>query len=90
MLALWQLPFMPATLLLDDELDTLLRMETRKSGRTATEVASSLLRAALARPSPTATPTVYRITLHQGAFAPGVNPHKLNQLADDLNTGKFL
>jgi hypothetical protein len=81
---------MPATLLLDDELDSLLRMEAQNSGRTAEQVAASLLRAALVRPSPRVSPIAFRIQPHLGVFAPGVNFRKLNQLADDLDTSAFL
>ena len=80
---------MSLTLSIDDELDSLLRDEARKTGRTATDVAASLLRAALVKPKAN-TPKVFRIQPHRGAFASGIKTTKLNRLADELEDAAFL
>ena len=80
---------MSHTLSIDDELDSLLRDEAKKTGRSAADVAASLLRAALVKPK-AATQKVFRIQPHRGAFAPGVRPAKLNRLADELEDEAFL
>lgn len=80
---------MSQTLTIDDELDSLLRDEARKTGRSAAEVAASLLRAALAKPKAAMT-EVFRIQPHPGAFAPGVTVTKLNRLVDELEDEAFL
>lgn len=80
---------MSQTLTIDDELDSLLRDEARKTGRSAAEVAAALLRAALAKPKAAMT-EVFRIQAHPGAFAPGVPLAKFNRFADELEDAAFL
>jgi hypothetical protein len=70
---------MPITLAVDDELGTLLRYEAKRTGRSTTDVATSLLRAALEKPK-TVAARPFRIQSHPGKFAPGIEPKKLNYL----------
>ena len=81
---------MSATLMLDDDLEAMLRDEACQSGRPVAEIAAALLRTALAKPARRASATAFRIQPHQGVFAPGINIQKLNQLADELDTEAFL
>lgn len=82
---------MPTTLTLDDDLAALLRSAAQQKGQPVAEMAFSLLRTALGKPtlvSPASTP--FRIRPHQGVFAPNVPLQKLNQLADELDVDAFL
>lgn len=82
---------MPTTLTLDDDLAGLLRDAAQKSGQPVSEMAFSLLRAALGKPThlpPSSVP--FRVRPHQGVFAPGVPLKKLNQLAEELDVDAFL
>lgn len=82
---------MPTTLTLDEDLAGLLRTAAQQKGQPVAEVAFSLLRTALGKPTqgpPASTP--FRIRPHQGVFAPSVPLQKLNQLADELDVDAFL
>ena len=82
---------MPTTLTLDDDLARLLRTAAQQKGQPVAELAFSLLRTALSKPTqarPASMP--FRIRPHQGVFAPGVPLQKLNQLADELDVDAFL
>lgn len=86
---------MPTTLTLDDELARLLTAAAQQKGQPMTEVAATLLRAALGKPAPAPAPVPaptepYRIHPHHGTFAPGIPLRKLNRLADELDTEAFL
>lgn len=82
---------MPTTLTLDDDLAGLLRTAAQQKGQPLAEVAFSLLRTALGKPtSMPLSSTPFRIRPHQGVFAPGVPLKKLNQLADELDVEAFL
>jgi negative regulator of replication initiation len=80
---------MSFTLAIDDELDSLLRDEAKKTGKSASDIASSLLRAALEKPK-AASSTEFQVHPHSGAFAPGVNTAKLSRLADELEAEAFV
>lgn len=82
---------MPTTLTLDDDLAALLRTAAQQKGQPVAEVAFSLLRTALGKPTPIfPASTPFRIRPHLGVFAPGVPLKKLNQLADELDVDAFL
>ena len=82
---------MPTTLTLDDDLAEMLRIAAQQKGQPVAEMAFSLSRTALGKPTqarPASMP--FRIHPHQGVFAPGVPLQKLNQLADELDVDAFL
>ncbi|MDI1310577.1 hypothetical protein [Prosthecobacter sp.] len=82
---------MPTTLTLDDDLAGLLRAAAQQKGQPVAEVAFSLLRTALGKPTHmAASSTPFRIRPHQGIFAPGLPLQKLNRLADQLDVDAFL
>lgn len=82
---------MPTTLTLDDDLSRLLRSAAEQKGKSVSDIALQLLRAALGKaPPPQPAKEPFRIRPHHGVFAPGVPLAKLNRLADEIDTAEFL
>ena len=82
---------MRTTLTIDDDLARELKAETRRSGRAFKEVVNLVLRRGLrsgSKPEPKLPPFV--VKPFSSAFQPGVDPGRLNQLLDDMETEEFL
>lgn len=82
---------MRTTLTIDDDLAAALKKVAHDSGKTFKSVVNQTLRHGLtigARPLP-ATPR-YRVESAPRGFLPGIDPLKLNQLVDELETERFL
>ena len=76
---------MRTTLTLDDDLDRELRELAHRSGRSFKQTVNETLRAGLAGAEEPATKEPYRVrTAPLGSLAPGIDPHKMLQLADEL------
>ncbi|MEZ4265792.1 MAG: ribbon-helix-helix protein, CopG family [Myxococcota bacterium] len=78
---------MRTTLTIDDDLHALLEQRARMERRSVREVVNDALREALvgrrsSRP--------YRVEVHHARFMPGIDPERLNQLADELEDDEFL
>ena len=75
---------MRTTLTLDDDLAGLLRQQATTLGVSFKEIVNRTLRAGLSREmAPRDVPAPKTIP-HSFGFRPGVDPDKLNQLADEL------
>ena len=75
---------MPATLTIDDDLALLLRAAAGQNGQHESEMASGILRRALAKSgTPSAVLRPFRVRPHRGAFVPGIELRKLNRLAGE-------
>ena len=75
---------MRTTLTLDDDLAALLRQQAATLGVSFKEMVNRALRAGLSREmAPRDVPAPKTIP-HSFGFRPGVDPDKLNQLADEL------
>ena len=82
---------MRTTLTLDDDLAAALKKVAHDSGKTFKSVVNQTLRNGLttgARPLPE-TPR-YQVESAPRGFLPGIDPLKLNQLVDELETERFL
>lgn len=73
---------MRTTLTLDDDVAELVRQATYRDQRTMKDVVNDALRAALSGYRP-AEP--YVVHPHHGQLRPGIDPARLNQLADELS-----
>ena len=76
---------MPATLIIDDDLALLLRAAAGQNGQPVSEIATGILRRALAKPVPPPVSRPFRVRPHRGTFAPGIDVRKLNRLAGTLH-----
>jgi len=70
---------MRTTLTLDDDLPARLEEQARRERRTLRDVVNDALRRALDAPRPDRAPP-----LHDAGLLPGIDPDRLNQLADEL------
>jgi predicted transcriptional regulator len=73
---------MRTTLTIDDDLHALLEQIARRERRSMREVLNDALRRALVIQRP-AEP--FRVEVQHSALQPGIDPHRLNQLADELD-----
>ena len=72
---------MRTTLTIEDDLYALLEARAHAERRSVRDALNSALREVFSQATP-AEP--YRVRPHDTAFAPGLDPLRLNQLADDL------
>ena len=82
---------MRTTLTIDDDLATALKAIARDSGKTFEAVVDEVMRRGLMtgeKPVPAREP--FRVESARRGFLPGVDPLKLNQLADELEVDGFL
>ena len=82
---------MRTTLTIDNDVAAALRQRAHDSGRTFKSVVNETLRTGLttgAKPPPDRPP--FRVPSARRGFMPGIDPLKLNQLFDDLETDAFL
>jgi DNA-binding FadR family transcriptional regulator len=72
---------MRTTLTIDDDLHALLEQKARRERRSVRDVINDLLRGALVHQRPGEP---FRVEVQHSALQPGIDPHRLNQLADEL------
>ncbi len=76
---------MRTTLTLDDDLVARLRELAHRRGTSFKQVVNDLLRRGVSTPYRSTRPErAFQVKPFRSAFRPGVDPAKLNQLADDL------
>ncbi len=81
---------MRTTLTLDDDLVVKLKELAHRQGSTFKEAVNAAVRRGLTKPSPGARRTKpFRVKTFRSPFRPGVDPLKLNQLADELDARRF-
>ena len=80
---------MRTTLTLDDDIADSLREQARLLDKPFKQVVNDTLRRGMS-PAVMETSTPYRVVPNHSGFAPGVDPLKLNQLNDELETEHFL
>ncbi len=82
--------FMRTTLTLDDDLAARLKQLARESGRSFKEVTNEVLRRGLSTGEGPVEPLKpFRVVPKACGFKPGVDPTKLNQVYDDLETERL-
>lgn len=72
---------MRTTVTLDDDLHAMLEARARSERRSLREVLNDALRLAFTREQPLAG---YRVEVHHARLLSGIDPDRLNQLADEL------
>jgi hypothetical protein len=72
---------MRTTVTIDDDLHAMLEARARSERRTLREVLNDALRLAFTRERSSAR---YRVEVHHARLLPGIDPDRLNQLADEL------
>ncbi|OFX21527.1 MAG: hypothetical protein A2V77_05270 [Anaeromyxobacter sp. RBG_16_69_14] len=80
---------MRTTVTLDPDVATKLKQLAHKSRRSFKAVLNESLRRGLAAQARSATASPFVVEPHSGGFRPGVDPAKLNQLVDQLETEDF-
>ena len=80
---------MRTTLTLDDDIGAALKEQARLLDKPFRQVVNDTLRRGMS-PTPREDRPRFRIKPHHGGFAPGVDPLRLNQLNDELETADFL
>ena len=79
---------MRTTLTLDDDLAVALKEEARRADRPFKQVVNDTLRRGLS-PVLAEAESAYVVRPHDSGFRPGVDPLRLNQLNDSLETAEF-
>ncbi len=80
---------MRTTLTLDDDVADFLREQARLQNRPFKQVVNDTLRRGMSPVARELGPA-YRVSPHHGGFRSGVDPLKLNQLNDELETQEFM
>ena len=80
---------MRTTLTLDDDVADFLREQARLQDRPFKQVVNDTLRRGMS-PAVREERAAYRVRPLPGGFRPGVDPLKLNQLNDELETQDFI
>jgi hypothetical protein len=80
---------MRTTLTIDEELAERIRNEVALGKRSLKAVINDALRRGLGL-EPAKRTKPYRLNAHSSEFAPGVDPGRLNQLVDELESVEFL
>lgn len=80
---------MRTTLTLDDDVAGFLREQARLQSRPFKQVVNDTLRRGMS-PAVGEERPVYQVEPQRGGFRPGVDPLKLNQLNDELETQEFM
>ena len=82
---------MRTTLTLDDDVAAAVKALARSSGKTLKAVVNEVMRNGLMTgEKPILEREPFRVDSAQRGFLPGVDPLKLNQLVDELETERFL
>lgn len=84
-----QAAIMRTTLTLEADLAKKLKELAHKRGKSFKETLNDVVRRGLAAPVQRAKASSYRVVPHAGGFRPGIDPRKLNQLADQLDVEDF-
>ena len=79
---------MRTTLTLDDDLAAALKEQARRADQPFKQVVNDTLRRGLS-PVLAEPESGYEVRPHDSGFRPGVDPLRLNQLHDSLETGEF-
>ena len=80
---------MRTTLTLDDDVADALKERVRHLDQPFKQVVNDVLRCGL-QPDAPQRAEPYRVRTHSTGFAPGVDPLRLNQLVDELETEAYL
>ncbi len=80
---------MRTTLTLDDDLAGLLKERAAKQGEAFRTVVNQVIRAGLASESDEAVQDPPKVVPHAFGLLPGIDPDKMNQLADDLEVDAY-
>ena len=80
---------MRTTLTLDDDVADFLREQARLQSKPFKQVVNETLRRGMS-PAAREDRPVFRVTPLRGGFRPGVDPLRLNQLNDELETQAFI
>lgn len=80
---------MRTTLTLDDDVADFLRAQSRLQGKPFKQVVNETLRRGMSPASRNPDRPRFRITPNRSRLAPGVDPMRLNQLNDQLETEDF-
>lgn len=81
---------MRTTLTIDDDLASLLREEAIRQGLPFKQVLNRTLRLGLRAASGATKREPFRVEPHPLGLRPGIDPTKLNQLADEIETEAYL
>jgi len=80
---------MRTTLTIDNDLAPKLKEKARREGRSFKEVVNEALRAGLGVQSKPRRRRFFKVTAKRCGFRRGVDPGRLNQLVDELETADF-
>ena len=81
---------MRTTLTLDPDVAQQIRERMVNRNLSLKTVVNEALRAGLAKTRNRAKAPLFKVEPHSFGFRPGIDPHKLNQLADELEAEEFL
>ena len=84
-----QAAFVRTTLTLDADLAKKLKDLAHRKGQSFKQTLNEVVRHGLAA-QPLRHTERYVVTPHHGGFRPGIDPYKLNQLADQLEAEEFV
>jgi hypothetical protein len=80
---------MRTTLTLDPDLAKKLKDLAHRRGQSFKQTLNEVVRRGLSAPARRPAAERYVVTPHRGGFRPGIDPRKLNQLADQLDVEDF-
>jgi hypothetical protein len=81
---------MRTTLTLEPDVALRVRQEVRRRGKSMKAVVNDGLRAGLGRPGRRAELPAFKVIPRRLGLQPGVDPDRMNQLADELEVEAFL
>lgn len=81
---------MRTTLTIDPDVEQLLLREMRRTNSSMKTVVNDALRAGFGVRGKAASAARYKVKPHAFGFKPGVDPYRLNQLADELEAEEFV
>ncbi len=80
---------MRTTLTLDDDVADFLKDQSRLHNKPFKQVVNEVLRRGMTSSSKSPEPLPFKIVPNRSGLAPGIDPHKLNQLNDQLDAEDF-
>jgi hypothetical protein len=81
---------MRTTVTLEPDLAKKIKALAHRRGTSFKQVLNDLIRHGLASPVPEASQPRFVVEPHAGGFRPGIDPDKLNQLADQIEVEDFI
>jgi hypothetical protein len=90
MVARHQAALMRTTLTLEPDLAKKLKDLAHRRGQSFKQTLNEVVRRGLAAQEARPKKARYVVTPHRGGFRPGIDPRKLNQLADELEVEDFV